>query len=698
MSAPVFEASASDDSTSDLLLTTAVKGTTKCRRMMTSKEASVAVAASSVPHRWRDSKHVRRQAYYKPQSPPLPGPRKQLMLDPCVTRLMQSDDDLDVASDDEEEEDTNPPMKRSHRASMSSEHSSAEAASDHEHDHVEDDNRRPERLVAPEHRHRRPERLLAPERIVGSVVHPINEVSITNATKKKTTQAKTKQAKTMQAKTTQAKTSLAKTTQQAKTTRAKTTQIKMTKAKPTKVKPIKGQPTKTKPTRMKRITLRTGLVKATEGFQLSLMNTSVCYPIDGPFELLSYTGHIPECAKVFIEDNAYLYGAVCAHSDKGKYKIEWEYTALKAITMETEGVFYGVQLAQTNAPLRQLLDHNNMVENAQHSFKEFIHAFDDDDNPPEIELDSDGEDDLPMDKDGETPSIPVDDAFSGYAPPPEMPGFRFDMSNDMKPVDPASSKAPEKIHNITWHRDTALPEHPDKSNFGCTKIKVGATSKFDTPLNSFLAFLPIPIWETMVEYSNINAQQKKTAHPKGWISGHPWNKDLCLEELMTFWSILFEMTLHPTPGRQYNHMWSKSTLYPFTQCMAITRFRQIRSIIHLNDNECKHTSKKDSLVKIRPLLQVLKQTLASHIDVGDELALDEASLASKSKFGRGFIMYNPMKPGGKFHYRFYFVCEADNYNLVRFIMHTRTNADLADGFNTSLDDDISDTQNDAPPE
>eukprot|EP00978_Attheya_sp_CCMP212_P001189 scaffold2466_cov40-Attheya_sp.AAC.2 len=133
-------------------------------------------------------------------------------------------------------------------------------------------------------------------------------------------------------------------------------------------------------------------------------------------------------------------------------------------------------------------------------------------------------------------------------------------------------------------------------------------------------------------------------------------------------------------------MWKTQSLYPFTTSMSITRFRQIRSIIHLNDNDCQHTSKKDSLVRIRPLLNVLKRTLGSCLDIGDELSVDEASVASKSKYGRVFIMYNPMKPGG------------DNYNLVRFTMHTRTNADLADGFNTALDDNISDDEYDAPPD
>jgi hypothetical protein len=48
---------------------------------------------------------------------------------------------------------------------------------------------------------------------------------------------------------------------------------------------------------------------------------------------------------------------------------------------------------------------------------------------------------------------------------------------------------------------------------------------FDTPLNSLLAYLPIPLWESMVKYSNINANQKSNSHKHGWISGHPWKKD-----------------------------------------------------------------------------------------------------------------------------------------------------------------------------
>lgn len=42
------------------------------------------------------------------------------------------------------------------------------------------------------------------------------------------------------------------------------------------------------------------------------------------------------------------------------------------------------------------------------------------------------------------------------------------------------------------------------------------------------------------------------------------------------------------------------------------------------------------------------------------------------------IFYNPRKPGGKFHFRFYMLCCATSYACIRLRMHTRNNSDLAD--------------------
>ena len=468
---------------------------------------------------------------------------------------------------------------------------------------------------------------------------------------------------------------------------------------PPKTKAPKKAKAPTKPKVPDGPKIKTGLVKGNPGIAYSLVNRSVCFDLESDFgvNLLQYTGPIPDEAKVFLNGTSYLYGAVAKHSDAGKYKIEWEYTGVKPVNMETEGVFLGINLSDKLIHSRRILDRHNIEESLKQSFQDYLHSFEDDDGGCNIELDSDGEEDgLSDDQNGPECPNATNDTFAGYFPIPSQPGYRFDVNANMQPT-ASSSTSTETIGHVTWRRNINIPEHPQRSTFGRTQIKEGMDQHFDTPLNSLLAFLPIPLWESMVKYSNINANQKITSHKHGWISGHPWKKDLDLSELMIFFSILLEMTLHPTPGRQYPHMWTKPNIYPFTTSMSISRFRQIRAIIHLNDNECQHTPKKDSLAKIRPLLQVLKRTLANYIDVGDELALDEASVASKSKYGRVFIMFNPHKPGGKFHYRFYFVCEADNYNLVRFAMHTRTNADLADGYNTTLDE-TSDDDFDAPPE
>eukprot|EP00978_Attheya_sp_CCMP212_P043167 scaffold277231_cov64-Attheya_sp.AAC.1 len=251
------------------------------------------------------------------------------------------------------------------------------------------------------------------------------------------------------------------------------------KAKASKVPKIKV-PKKNK--EKKKPTLKTGVVRTNVGFELSMINKSVCFGIAGPYNLVSYVGVIPENAKVFIDGVGYIYGAVVFHGDNGRYKIEWENTQLKAITMDSEGIFYGVQLAQTNAPLRLLLDHESMKETAQQSFKAFIHAFEDNDNPAEIELDSEGEgeEDVTTEEDRDRRKPPHNDASPGYSSIPSQARMCFDSRQHMNPVE-STSNTPEKIQNITWHCDTELPEHPQQSSFGATKIKPEAVSKFDTP-------------------------------------------------------------------------------------------------------------------------------------------------------------------------------------------------------------------------
>jgi hypothetical protein len=66
------------------------------------------------------------------------------------------------------------------------------------------------------------------------------------------------------------------------------------------------------------------------------------------------------------------------------------------------------------------------------------------------------------------------------------------------------------------------------------------------------------------------------------------------------------------------------------------------------------------------------------LELGDELALDEASISCRSRYGSDLIFYNPKKPSGKFHFRFYMICCSSSYACVRLRMHTRNKTDSAD--------------------
>ena len=61
----------------------------------------------------------------------------------------------------------------------------------------------------------------------------------------------------------------------------------------------------------------------------------------------------------------------------------------------------------------------------------------------------------------------------------------------------------------------------------------------------------------------------------------------------------------------------------------------------------------DALFKVRPLLNALKITFPCYIKLGNKTALYKASVASRLRYSGNVIFFNPTKPGGKLHFRFY---------------------------------------------
>jgi hypothetical protein len=90
----------------------------------------------------------------------------------------------------------------------------------------------------------------------------------------------------------------------------------------------------------------------------------------------------------------------------------------------------------------------------------------------------------------------------------------------------------------------------------------------------------------------------------------------------------------------------------------------------------------DALHKVRPLVNIAKVRLRAFIRVCSELALDEASVASRSSYGRALIFFDPLKNCGNFRFRFYLLCCATTYACVRMKVATKNNSDSPDPHNS----------------
>jgi hypothetical protein len=222
------------------------------------------------------------------------------------------------------------------------------------------------------------------------------------------------------------------------------------------------------------------------------------------------------------------------------------------------------------------------------------------------------------------------------------------------------------------------------SNRISTHVQPNMTGLFKSPLSSFIAFCPLKVWKSIVYFTNKKAKKILLENKTRRISGIVW-EDVTLNEIMTYIGILIWMTLRPAPGLTFTECWKDIGWHPYTAKMGSKRFQQIRATLHFNDDE-KMSESNDALFKVRPFLNCLKLTFGAYLNIGNELALDEASIASRSSYGRDLIFFNPTKPGGKYHFRLYFLCDTDSYNCIRFRFHTRNTSDVGDGLYEGGDD------------
>ena len=249
----------------------------------------------------------------------------------------------------------------------------------------------------------------------------------------------------------------------------------------------------------------------------------------------------------------------------------------------------------------------------------------------------------------------------------------FENIDDIKDVSTTT------LSGINWEYKAELSA-PKDIHSGNTTIKeeYNESMVFSTPISSLLAFLPIGYWKQLVKQSNSYAhvELNNPDNPHRTISGHKWTKDITLQEMMLFHGILLWMVIIKLPGRSYADAWNHPAYTSFTHKMKLHRFRQIRSVLHIQEIHNKN-QKNDTLYKIRPLFDTLKVTLPKYANIGDNLVIDEGSYANKGRYAAHILCYNPQKPCGKYHFRVYLLCCSVTYIILSFKFHTRNNSDYS---------------------
>ncbi|KAG2786027.1 hypothetical protein PC116_g26570 [Phytophthora cactorum] len=129
-------------------------------------------------------------------------------------------------------------------------------------------------------------------------------------------------------------------------------------------------------------------------------------------------------------------------------------------------------------------------------------------------------------------------------------------------------------------------------------------------------------------------------------------KPFSLDVITTVLGILFYMAL--VDEGEYSNYWGQQvedgifggSSVSLDGVMPLRRFKQLRQAFCFRCVEVSNTS-GDEAAKTRPLPNLLTVTGPKYVNVGRNVALDEASVTCRSKYGKSLIVYNPMKPTGK---------------------------------------------------
>jgi hypothetical protein len=297
---------------------------------------------------------------------------------------------------------------------------------------------------------------------------------------------------------------------------------------------------------------------------------------------LSLTKDAQELQRYFqmFGERNYLIGSVASESKKATtskkfYEIQWEHSRLGETPVDLDVILGAHELYLKITKKPAVRRKSSLFEK---KVRESL-AIVDDINYGVRPYESEGESDIDDDEEAYTIRRRKNEVFApiGNAYPPNKTNLLEDGYHwsAMGTVDPPFGLS-----------------HSKRSH-----VREDCTGYFQTPISSFLAFVPVKLFEAFASYSTAYAQEKMAAQQDERISGRRWLGDISVQEMMVFFGILIKMVLRPTPGQPYAACWDDQAWHPYTRAMPLTRFQQIRSVLHFNDNS-KMPGSQDAAFKV----------------------------------------------------------------------------------------------------
>ncbi|KAE8980940.1 hypothetical protein PR001_g24148 [Phytophthora rubi] len=205
----------------------------------------------------------------------------------------------------------------------------------------------------------------------------------------------------------------------------------------------------------------------------------------------------------------------------------------------------------------------------------------------------------------------------------------------------------ERVSAMDFRAAVSPPDELFGHGGGLTSPQVKSEFEFifqHSASSSFLAYLSLAFWKKVVSNTNVySAGQKRSL--------------ITLDELMKFLGVLFYMAL--VDKGEYANYWGEQvedTIFDaqsvrLDPIMSLDRFKFIRKNLCFRDRISKEALQRDPAARIRPLMNMLKLRASKFVALGRNVAVDESSIACRSRFARHLIVFNATKPTGKYHFK-----------------------------------------------